>query len=157
MKKDEYGMFPLFVDLSEKKAVVIGAGKIASRRIETLAKFTPNLTVVADRADEKVKKMAEEGILTLHQRKYQREDLFGADLVIAGTDDHELNGEIYSVCKCLGILVNVISDRRKCDFHFPGIVKQDRLVIGVNAGGNDHRLAKEIRERIEKMMGGKEV
>ena len=48
----------------------------------------------------------------------------------------------------------MISDRRKCDFQFPGIVKRDRLVIGINAGGNNHRLARETREQIDKMMGG---
>ena len=62
--------------------------------------------------------------------------------MIAGTDDEGLNEDIYSVCKCLGILVNVISDRTKCDFHFPGIVKRDTLVAGVNAGGRDHGRAK---------------
>ena len=154
MKKDEYGLFPLFVDLTEKHAVVIGAGKIASRRIETLTKFTPHILVIADRAEEKVLEMAKQGKIKLQIRKYQREDLYGADLVIAGTDDEALNNEIYSVCKCLGILVNVISDRRKCDFQFPGIVKRDRLVIGINAGGNNHRLARETREQIDKMMGG---
>lgn len=156
MKKDNYGLFPMFVDISEKKAVVIGAGKIASRRIRTLSEFTANITVVADRVDETVRKMAAEGILTLHERAYRREDLYGADIVIAGTDDKNLNSEIYSVCKCLGILVNVISDRKKCDFHFPGVVKRENLVIGVNAGGRDHRLARETRERIEEMMGGQE-
>ncbi|MGI6011052.1 MAG: precorrin-2 dehydrogenase/sirohydrochlorin ferrochelatase family protein [Ruminococcus sp.] len=154
--KNDYGLFPLFVDLTEKKAVVIGAGKIASRRIAVLSKFTPNITVVADRVDDSVKEMEKEGLLTLRQKRYQREDLYGADLVIAGTDDRQLNNEIYSVCKCLGILVNVISDRNKCDFHFPGIVKKDRLVIGINAGGSDHRLAKKTREQIEDMMGGQE-
>ncbi len=72
--------------------------------------------------------------------------------MIAGTDDEGLNEDIYSVCKCLGILVNVISDRTKCDFHFPGIVKRDTLVAGVNAGGRDHGRAKRARQAIEKAL-----
>ena len=75
-----------------------------------------------------------------------------ADLVLACTDDPELNGEIYSVCKCLGIPVNVCSDRRKCDFYFPGIVARDNVVIGVTAGGTDHRKAREVREKIERLL-----
>lgn len=67
MKKDEYGLFPLFVDLTEKQAVVIGAGKIASRRIETLTKFTPHILVIADRAEEKVLEMAKQGKIKLQK------------------------------------------------------------------------------------------
>ena len=86
------------------------------------------------------------------QEAYTREALRYADLVLACTDDPELNGEIYSVCKCLGIPVNVCSDRRKCDFYFPGIVARDNVVIGVTAGGTDHRKAREVREKIERLL-----
>lgn len=152
MKSNGQAYFPLFVDLSEKKIVVIGAGKIASRRIGTLSEFTRNIVVVAPRFEERVLTLAKEGRIQICEKKYEREDLYGADIVIAGTDDEGLNEDIYSVCKCLGILVNVISDRTKCDFHFPGIVKRDTLVAGVNAGGRDHSRAKRARQAIEKAL-----
>ncbi len=154
MKTNEVnGFFPMFVDLSDKRIVVIGAGKIASRRIQTLTKFCRMIDVYAPKADPLVLRLEQEGKLTFHQKAYEREALYGADIVIAGTNDTALNQEIHSVCKCLGITVNVISDQTKCDFHFPGIVKKENLVIGINAGGKDHRLTRTTREKIEKMMG----
>lgn len=152
MKNNGQAYFPLFVDISGKQTVVIGAGKIASRRILTLAEFTENLTVVAPQFDGRVLELAKTGRIQICQKRYEREDLYGADIVIAGTNDPKLNDEIYSVCKCLGILVNVISDRTKCDFHFPGIVKRDVLVAGINAGGSDHSRAKRARQAIEKAL-----
>lgn len=150
MKDREYtGFFPLFMDMRDKKTVVIGAGRIASRRIETMTQFCRTILVVAPKVSEKVQAMAEEGLITLQRKKYGREDLYGADLVLAATDDPKLNDEIYSVCKCLGIWVNVCSDQKKCDFQFPGIVKRDEVVIGINAAGTDHTKARKIRECIE--------
>lgn len=143
------GFFPFFADIRDKKTVVIGAGKIASRRIETMTQFCANIVVVAPEATDRVLTLAEEGWITFRQKTYDREDLFGADLVLAATNDPKLNDEIHSVCKCLGIWVNVCSDQQKCDFQFPGIVRQDEVVIGINAAGTDHKKVKKIRECVE--------
>lgn len=150
MKNSEKkGLFPMFVDLRAKKAVVIGAGKIATRRIQTLTQFCGDITVVAPEATEAVQSLAADGQITFLQKPYERDDLYGADLVLAATDDPKLNDEIHSVCKCLGILVNICSDQRKCDFQFPGIVKDEEIVIGINAAGTDHHKVKKLRECIE--------
>ena len=143
------GCFPFFADIRDKKTVVIGAGKIATRRIETMTKFCANIVVVAPQATDRVQTLAEDGWITLRQKTYDREYLFGADLVLAATNDPKLNDEIHSVCKCLGIWVNVCSDQKKCDFQFPGIVKDDEIVIGINAAGTDHKKVKKIRECVE--------
>lgn len=144
--------FPMFVDLSEKKIVVIGAGEIAKRRITTLAEFTENITVVSPTIACDIRELAGQTQIILVEKKYEREDIYGADIVIAATDDVALNSDIHSVCKCLGILVNVVSDKNKCDFYFPGIVKQENLVIGVNAGGVNHKLAKVVRTKIAELL-----
>ena len=102
--------FPLFIDLTEKKVVVYGAGVIASRRVETLLAFTSSLTVFAPEASE----------------------------------------PIWKECREKHILVNVCSDRNLCDFQFPGIASRGDLVIGINAGGQDHRLAKIWTDKIKK-------
>ena len=150
MKNSEKkGLFPMFVDLRTKKAVVIGAGKIATRRILTLTQFCGNITVVAPEATEAVRTLATDGQIIFLQKTYDRDDLYGADLVLAATNDPKLNDEIHSVCKCLGIPVNVCSDQRKCDFQFPGIVKNEEIVIGINAAGTDHHKVKKLRECIE--------
>ncbi|MCQ2500970.1 MAG: bifunctional precorrin-2 dehydrogenase/sirohydrochlorin ferrochelatase, partial [Lachnospiraceae bacterium] len=62
------------------------------------------------------------------------------------------NSGIYSVCKCLGIQVNVCSDKNKCDFYFPGVVHADNVVVGITASGTDHHQAKVVREEIERVL-----
>ena len=144
--------FPVFIDLSEKKIMVIGGGTIGSRRIRTLLPFCGQLIVVAPKVQPEVEQLAEEGGLEWIREPYSREQILDADMVLACTDDPSVNDEIYSVCRCLGIQVNVCSDRKKCDFYFPGIVQKGDVVVGVTASGNNHRKAREIRERIEQAL-----
>ena len=147
MKNKPY--FPMFIDLSDKNIVVAGGGKIATRRVRTLLKFTRNITVVAPKVTQELMDLGKAGTITLHNRPVKRSDFADAYMVIAATNDWKLNDEIHIVCKCLGIPVNVCSDQRKCDFQFPGIVKDEDIVIGINAAGTDHHKVKKIREYIE--------
>lgn len=141
--------FPLFVDIREKKAVIIGAGKIAARRAGVLAEFCDHITVVAPEIHPDLEELEKQGSIKIVRREYRREDIYDAWMVIAATDDAKLNDEIYSVAKCLGALVNVASNQAKCDFQFPGIIKKDSFVIGVNAAGTDHKGTAELRKKIE--------
>lgn len=152
MASEQKPYFPMFVDISEKKVVVIGAGTIAKRRIRTLVEFTNHLTVIAPEVNRELLNLQAEGKLTILKKKYQREDIYDADLVIAATNDHQINEDIYSVCKCMGITVNVCSDKRKCDFYFPGIIKKDNLVVGVTASGSSHKAAREASEKIRSLL-----
>lgn len=148
MTAEKKPYFPMFVDLSEKKVVVVGAGTIAKRRIRTLIEFTNQLYVIAPEVNRELSDLEKDGHLTIIKKNYDREDLYGADLVIAATNDHKINNDIYSVCKCLGIIVNVCSDKTKCDFYFPGIVRKDQVVAGVTASGTNHKLARQAVEEI---------
>ncbi len=139
----------MFVDLSDKNVVVVGAGNIASRRIKTLLSFTRNVTVVAPQVLPEVSQMGKLGQITLYQRPVKRSDFSKAYMVIAATNDSKLNDDIYRVCKEEGIYVNISSDRDKCDFYFPGVYIEDEMVVGVTASGLDHRKARRVREEIQ--------
>ena len=154
MKNKEKKMFPLFVDLTEKKILVVGAGKIASRRVKTLLPFAGEITVEAPEAAEELLDLAEKGEILYRKKTYAREDLYDADMVIAATDSREVNEDIYSACKCLGIQVNVASDQNKCDFHFPGILEYDGVVLGFNGSGRDHRKVRQVREKVQEALLG---
>lgn len=148
MAAEKKPYFPMFVDLAEKKVVVVGAGTIAKRRIRSLIEFTNHLYVIAPEVNKELLDLEKDGKLTILKKKYDQKDLYGADLVIAATSDHKVNDDIFSVCKCMGITVNVCSDKTKCDFYFPGIVRKDHIVAGVTASGTNHKLAKKAVERI---------
>ena len=150
MKSKQY--FPLFVDISDKKIVVVGAGKIAARRVKTLVDFGASIVVVAPQIFPELEQLEQEHKITIIRREYQREDSYDAWMVLAATDNEKLNEEIYSVAKCLGALVNVASNQNKCDFHFPGIVKNDSYVVGINGGGRNHHGVAELRGKVEKCL-----
>lgn len=152
----EYPYFPIFIDLSEKKILVIGAGKIARRRITVLCRFTPNLTVIAPDSLPEVEALAEEGRIRLLRKSYEEEDIEGADIVFAATNDHDVNDRIHNDCKKHGIMVNVSTDRKKSDFYFPGIAAKGDIVVGVTASGKDHAGAKRVSEQVRKLLGQNE-
>ena len=149
--------FPLFVDLSEKHILVVGAGKIAKRRITTMADFAGKVTVVAPDILPEIREMAQSvPHITLTERNFLLEDLRGADLVFAATNNPALNEDIAKACKEAGIPVNAAHNQKLCDFYFPGLVKKDPLVIGVTACGKDHAAAKETTAAIRELLSQKE-
>ena len=150
-------LFPLFVDLSEKHAVFVGGGTIALRRIRTLLPFVGDLAVYAPDFSPELERFAADGALTLVRKPYDPSVLDGADIVFACTNSSELNDEVWAECKRRGLLVNVCSDRYKCDFFFPGVVQHDNVVVGVSAGGKDHRRVRQLRTRIERLMCEEDV
>ena len=130
--------FPMFVDLTDKKVVVVGAGTIAKRRIRTMAEFTSRLVVIAPEVN-----------LTILRKTYQQEDICDAAMVIAATSDSKVNQEIYAACKCLGIPVNVYKDKTKCDFFFPGVATFEHVVVGVSSSGREQRKSRGLAEKIQ--------
>ena len=148
----DYPFFPLFVDLSGKKILVVGGGNVALRRIRTLLGFTETLTVVAPRLHPDLRTLEAEGKLTVLPRLYEPGDIEGAFLVLAATDDPAVNEAVRCDCQRLGIPVNVSSDRHGSDFYFPGIARKGNYVVGVTASGHDHAGAKKLTEAIRELL-----
>lgn len=144
--------FPMFVDPSDKKIVVVGGGNIATRRIKTLLQFTRNITAVAPKTTMELHELGKAGFVNLINRPVKRSDFTMAFMVIAATNDWKLNDEIYRVCKEEGIYVNVADDKSKCDFYFPGIYMQDEVVVGITASGLNHKKARKVRVAIQEAM-----
>lgn len=144
--------FPMFVDLSDKKVVVVGAGTIAKRRIRALTDFTEHLVVIAPEVNKELKDMEEQGKLTILRKNYEREDIYDAAMVIAATNDKKTNQDIYTACKCLGIMVNVCNDKTRCDFYFPGIASGEHVVVGISNSGQEHKKSRGLTEKIQGLL-----
>ena len=144
--------FPLFVDLGDKRAVFIGGGTIALRRIRTLLPFVGELVVYAPEFSPELEHIAFDGAIKLEHRLYDESLLDDADIVFACTNSAEINDMVWEACKRRGILVNICSDRNKCDFYFPGVAQNGNMVVGVSAGGRDHRRVRQLKARIESLM-----
>lgn len=148
----DYPWFPLFIDLSEKVVLVVGAGTVAGRRAAALTRFCGHVTVVAPEIGPAVQAEADAGRVTWVNRPFEPRDLEGRDLVIAATDDRALNAAIAEMCRTRGIPVNVSSDKTLCDFYFPGIVAEGDVVVGVTASGRDHRRAAAVARRVREAL-----
>ena len=135
--------FPIFVDLTDREILVVGGGTVASRRIRVLTGFCEHITVVAPEVSQEIARSisSEPGgcILTVFQRPFEPSDLDGRQIVLAATDDAVLNRRIAEMCRAKGIPVNDCSDQRFCDFQFPSVVRDEDVVIGINASGKNHR------------------
>ncbi|MBR3261857.1 MAG: bifunctional precorrin-2 dehydrogenase/sirohydrochlorin ferrochelatase [Lachnospiraceae bacterium] len=146
--------FPLFVDLTKKSIIVIGAGKIAARRVKSLLPFVGDMKVIAPEVSSEITEMAasSDGVLVIEQRPFEPSDLDDADMVLAVTNDKELNTRIGTLCNEKKILVNVSHEKVLCDFYFPGVVQKDNIVVGITASGKDHSKARKVTEQIRAMM-----
>lgn len=150
--------FPMFFDITGKKILIVGAGNIALRRVNTLLDFGAALTVAAPEEKEEIAQYAAENRLVHLKQPYSHE-MLSEDwfLVIAATSDEALNRQICEDGKKLGMLVNNASDRSQCDFYFPAIVSEGDVVAGVCASGRDHRLVRKtaagMRTWLKNFMG----
>lgn len=152
------GYFPFFTDISGKKGVIAGGGRVAARKVEKLAAFGPRLTVIAPRIEacmrEQEKLFQEDAAASLCfcEREFETEDLEGADFVIAATDDEPLNGRISEYCMAKHIPVNVVDDREKCSFFFPALVREGNLTVGISTDGKSPIAASWVRKEISRIL-----
>jgi len=144
--------FPMFMDMNNLKVLVIGAGTIATEKLEKLIDFTTDITVIALRVEEEAYRLIEEHQLTLEQRAYKRGDIEGFDIVIVATDTVTLHKEIYEESRGSRVLVNSVDNVEYCDFIFPSYVKKEDLTIAFSTGGASPAFAKQIRQHFEKII-----
>lgn len=144
--------FPLFVDLSQKNVLFIGAGRIAARRLVSIYDFVGSVTVVAPDCDPAIQKIADAGYITYHRRRFDENDLDGMDVAFIATGHAGTDVRIAGMCRRRNILVNAAGDQTLCDFFFPGIARKGPVVVGVTASGEDHKLAAETTGKIKKLL-----
>ena len=147
----DFPRFPLFVSLSGKTVTVIGAGKIASRRIKVLLEYGARIRVIAPQICEEIRALS--GSLEIIEREYEGGDISGSFIVIAATDSREVNQKAGADAKAEGINVSVADSREECSFYFPAVIRKGGISIGLVSDGSDHaaaaRTAGELREYLQ--------
>lgn len=149
--------FPLFINLENKKILVIGGGKIAAKKIRKILEYGADITVVTE-------DVAEKGLLQLENIKIESNRKIENDkskieklvkgyfLVIAATDDEELNENMARICDSNGILINNVSSKIKMNAMFGGIVKNDEFQIAVSTGGKNCKRSRAMKSEIQKIL-----
>ena len=141
--------FPVFIKLKDQKCLVIGAGEIAARKIDLLARAGANITVIASSISHHVANLEHDCQLTLLQKRFTPTDVTGFKLVISATDNKQTNTEVANAAQAQDILVNVVDSPDLCSFIFPAIIDRSPIIAAVSSGGAAPVLARLLRAKIE--------
>ena len=149
----ENDLYIACLDLKGKRAVVVGAGRIAHEKIVGLLACEADITVVAPEADDRVRALAESGEITWTKKTFEVGELEGALLVIAATADTEVNKAVFDAAGARSMLVNVVDVPSLCNFVLPAISRRGPIAIAVSTSGASPALAKRLRREIEQRVG----
>lgn len=145
-------LFPIFLKLTGRPCVVIGAGHLAESKITSLRAADAAVTVIAPQASETIREQAAAGELAFLERHYKEGDLTGAFLVVAATDDPAVNRAVFAEATEKGVLCNAVDDPPFCDFYFPSVVRRGDLQIAISTAGNSPALAQQLRKELNEQL-----
>lgn len=146
-------LFPMFMKLTGKPCLVVGAGKVGEPKIAGLIDTGASIFVVATAATEQVREWARAGKIELELRAFFRSDLDGKFLAVVATNSQSLNQLIYREAQQRGVLCNVVDVPDLCDFYYPAVVRRGDLQIAISTAGQSPSLAQKIRQQLERQFG----
>jgi precorrin-2 dehydrogenase / sirohydrochlorin ferrochelatase len=139
--------------LTGRRCVVVGGGEIGLEKVEGLLACDADVTLVAPEAVAELEELAREGSITWERRPYERSDLERAFMVIASTDDTDVNIGIYHDAEERAMLVNVVDVPPLCNFILPAILRTGPLAIAISTAGASPALAKRMKREIGELFG----
>ena len=142
-------LFPIFINLEGRRVLIAGGGHVALRKAERLSPYGADIFAVAP---EFIPGFAGIPGVTLLERRFEPGDIEGAALVIAATDDGELNAAVSELCRWENVPVNVVDDIEKCSFVFPSLVRRGELSVGISTGGASPSAAQYVRRGVEQLV-----
>ncbi|EEX74137.1 siroheme synthase domain protein [Leptotrichia hofstadii F0254] len=149
--------FPLFINLENKKILVIGGGKVATKKIEKILEYGADITVVTENVVEE-KLLQLENVKIENNQKIENDKakieklVKGYFLVIAATNNEELNENIANVCDSNGMLINNVSSKIKMNAMFGGIVKNSEFQIAISTSGKNCKRSRAMKSEIQKVL-----
>jgi precorrin-2 dehydrogenase/sirohydrochlorin ferrochelatase len=146
-------LFPMFLKLSARPCLVVGAGAIAESKIASLLDAGGRVRVVAPEATVQVRDWAQSNTIEWHQRPFEPDDLDGMFLVIAATSSTELHERIFEEATRRGVLCNIVDIPPLCDFYYPSVVQRGALQIAISTAGQSPALAQRLRKQLEDQFG----
>jgi precorrin-2 dehydrogenase / sirohydrochlorin ferrochelatase len=142
-------LYPIFLDLSGRRCVVVGGGEVANRKARKLLQARARVVVISPELGAELESVAVE----IHRRPYREGDLEGACLAFAATNSREVNAAVAREAKERGVPVNVADKPSEGDFALPSTLRRGRLQVAVSTGGASPTLARRIRDELEEAFG----
>ena len=145
--------YPIFLQLEGKIALVVGGGKVAQRKVETLLRCGASIHIISKVLTDKLKRLINSSDVRFLGEEMRDEFLDDAFIVIAATDDKKLNSEVSLSARNRGLLVNAVDQPADCNFIVPSIVRKGDLSIAISTSGKSPALAKRIRKELDGQFG----
>jgi precorrin-2 dehydrogenase len=143
-------LFPIFLKLGGRRALVVGGGKMAALRVKQLIRAGASVTVIVPKAGPEIEGLAKTDSMVLVRRGFERSDLSRRYfIVIAATDDSKVQRAVSEEAERRGILCNVVDKPEFCNFYMPAIVERGELKIAISTSGRSPSLAGKMRECLE--------
>jgi len=140
---------PIFLKVRERPCLVVGAGKVAARKVALLLRAGARVTIVSPECCAEVQSLTAGADVNCVERGFQPGDISGMVLVIAATDDQAVNRQVSELAKQQGIPVNVVDNPGLCSFIMPSIIDRSPVQVAVSTGGASPVLARLLRARLE--------
>jgi precorrin-2 dehydrogenase/sirohydrochlorin ferrochelatase len=139
--------------LSGRRCLVVGGGDIGLEKVEGLLACDATVVLVAPDAIEPLQVLAAEGSITWEQREYEPADLEGTFMVIACTNDTDVNIRVFDDAERRAMLVNIVDVPPLCNFILPAIVRTGPLAIAISTAGASPALAKRMKREVSELFG----
>jgi siroheme synthase-like protein len=145
--------FPAFLDLRGRRCLVAGGGPIAERKVEGLLECGARVIVVSPSLGSGLAHLAAIARIEHRARVFRKVDVRGCMLVIAATGVAAVDDAVAAMARRYGALVNAVDRPARCDFIYGSVLRRGQLQIAVSTGGRAPALAREIRRRLEPVIG----
>lgn len=148
-------LYPIFLKVDQLNMLLVGAGKVGLEKLTFLLKSSPqaHVTVVAKEVWEEVRILVDHhSHVTLVEDAYHDKYLAGKHIVIAATNDKQINKQIHLEAKERFLLVNVADTPDLCDFYLGGIVTKGNVKIAISTNGKSPTTAKRLRQLLEEVI-----
>jgi siroheme synthase-like protein len=147
------GGYPVNLLVAGRRCVVVGAGRVATRKVEALLEAGAEVVVIAPEASADIRAWRDAGRLQWSERPFTPADLDDAWLATAATSDRAVNQAVFDAGQARRVWVNAADDPKRCSFTLMSVVRQGDLVVTVGTGGRSPALATHLKEHIRTEMG----
>jgi siroheme synthase-like protein len=141
--------YPIFLDLTGRRCIVIGGGAVAERKVDGLLAAGAQITVVSPEISQGLRRLLLRQSLKHLARKYESGDLEGFAMAFVATDDGAVNAAVFDEARSRDIWVNCTDDPSHCDFILPAVIRRGELSVAVSTGGSSPASARAVREELE--------
>jgi precorrin-2 dehydrogenase/sirohydrochlorin ferrochelatase len=145
--------YPIFAVIEDKPCLVVGGGAVGERKVQDLLASGARVTVISRTLTPALAALASRGEIVFLSEDFSDNHIEGMALVMAATDDPEVNARVSAAAQARAIWVNVADDPEHCTFIVPAQVRRGDLTLAISTGGASPALARQVREELQQHFG----